>query len=383
MLGSSAGLWVQPSRTGPVALIGEEGVIRSDDAMGARLQAVSEVGAWCLPDSDSPGGKTVRTVVLLRPDGSRATLTFDRGVSALRSDREGVYARVEYTEDTSTPDPSPRRQHWIKVPNPSAMQNKKHYLVDELFVRKYPKVPNRWVNGTLAVGSPWHAPPHPSNPGVLCAGLRWALGSEQRYLPRLRALVTGHDPASNREIHHFDLGVGEVLAAAPVEPYIWIALRRAPRASQRNNQSVELLRLDTRTGHLETLVAPNSIDITQQCWPVQRQPDEVDTYVEYQRQRFAALDSYWKDSHDGQPHPLVPGMYAFRSELVGNWPETHLRMSFFHECYPGIRLVKTEPLFDELGRPTPPAHPDIELWEGFNTGQWPPASEAIQATLYL
>src|SRR6266700_1040459 len=56
-LGTSAGLWIQPYPTAPVALINESGLVHANYSSGTRLQVATAAGAWCaayLPEVSTP-----------------------------------------------------------------------------------------------------------------------------------------------------------------------------------------------------------------------------------------------------------------------------------------------------------------------------------------
>jgi hypothetical protein len=65
-------------------------------------------------------------------------------------------------------------------------------------------------------------------------------------------------------------------------------------------------------------------------------------------------------------------MTAARADVVGAWPETTLEITFDWAPLPGLRLRRRLPLFDELGRHTPPEYSDVHLMEDLATGTVPP-----------
>lgn len=70
---------------------------------------------------------------------------------------------------------------------------------------------------------------------------------------------------------------------------------------------------------------------------------------------------------------------------MGTWPDTAVLVSFRHPGWPGIRLERRLPLFDELGRPEPV---DLDL-VGWRLAEWlgarlaPPPREAVSGVLEI
>lgn len=115
-------------------------------------------------------------------------------------------------------------------------------------------------------------------------------------------------------------------------------------------------------------VLPNRpVDITDLCWPLPARPLDADDHAAYWRDRFADLDHHWTRS-DGAVVPLTAGLSGSRADLVGDWPDTCLHITFDHARRPGQRLRRIVPVFDELGRPTFLDHTAIHLMEDLETG---------------
>ena len=67
--------------------------------------------------------------------------------------------------------------------------------------------------------------------------------------------------------------------------------------------------------------------------------------------------------------------------MSGNGPSTQLEWTFAFEGYPGVRLRRRVPLFDELGRVTEPDYAAIHLMEDLDTLALPPAGAARDGIL--
>ena len=363
VLGSSAGLWVQPSRDGPVTLINEGGLVHASYSAGTRLQQATTAGAWCAPQfvaQSVPDATTTSPqrplrptrLLLIRPDGTPLTLAVDRPVHELRADVDGVYASVY------------EGQKWIRLSSADTSVR-----VDEQANVTPPASPARLCNGTSGPGSPWHTPPFNGDGGPLAGGMRWEFGWDRQRRGEQLAVATGHDPNTNDEQQRVELGSGRVLAVAPIGICLWIAVRRSRWFSPSVRGSVELSSIDARDGSLTTLMPADTVDITEGCWPLPLEPVDADSYAEYQRNNFEGL--------------AASGMTDCRTELVGAWPETEVRISFSHTRFPGLRLVRTVLIFDELGRQRLPYDASIRLVEDLDTGNLPSVNEAVNGVLYV
>lgn len=123
------------------------------------------------------------------------------------------------------------------------------------------------------------------------------------------------------------------------------------------------------------------VDISAHCWPLGPAPVDADSYARSQRDRFSDLDHAWHDVETGDSGPLADGTSNWICDLDGSWPHTRLVITFSHRDYPGVRLRRSVPLFDEIGRIDPPEFADIHLMEDLDTGNLPPASAAVDGLL--
>ncbi len=120
----------------------------------------------------------------------------------------------------------------------------------------------------------------------------------------------------------------------------------------------ELRRLDPGS----VAIAGSAIDITGQCWPLPPEPVDAASYARSQRDRLGDVDGW-------------------TAGLTGSWPDTRLVIAFDHVDYPGIRLWRGVRLFDEIGRITPPDLAEVHLREDIETGNLPPAGDAVDGRL--
>jgi hypothetical protein len=311
VLGSPAGLWVQPFLGGPVALIGIQGLRRAFYSAGLRLGGVTDAGAWCGPQRRNRREhlRQPEDILLLSTEGDTRPSTEDQ-------------------------------------------------LVEQAPVH-HPDGP----------ASPWHHPPAQDTGAPRSGGLRWAVGWARdtggpHHSERV-VIATGHDPVDGGERRRIRFGAGRVRAFVAGADHLWVALRRPHQSG-----SVELSRVDTHVGGVETVLPAESIDITEHCWPRAPEPVDAEAYADYQRRGFEGL------APEGD-------LYGCRAELVGDWPDTTVELHCVHTRYPGLDLVRVLPLYDELGRQTPPEQAAHHLLETFGTGQLPSASAAVDGILHI
>jgi hypothetical protein len=223
-------------------------------------------------------------------------------------------------------------------------------------------------------GPAWHDPADEEQEPLHALGLVWHTGwsterSVERWRGSRRAVVSAHD-ADGTELRRWDLGVGTVRATAVSGGLVVVAVERARTPPWARAAPVELVALDpAHEGH-EVLLAPDAVDVTEHCWPLVPEPLEAGSYAERVRAANDGLDTWW--SSGDATGPLANGLSAGSTRLVADWPDTHLQWTFDHDSRPGAVLRRRVPLFDELGRITPPEHADIHLMEDLETGDLPP-----------
>lgn len=81
---------------------------------------------------------------------------------------------------------------------------------------------------------------------------------------------------------------------------------------------------------------------------------------------FGDLAHYWRGP-DGEPRPLATGLSEPRIDIVGEWPDTRVEVTFRHPLLPGGRLRRALRVFDDAGRITPHPYASIHLMEDLDT----------------
>lgn len=385
VFGSAAGLWVQPFREGPVALIGTEGVVQAYYTAGLGLCGATSAGAWCGPrrsrDELVRRPERPEQVLCLSPDGRTSTVMVDRPIRTLCTTSEGLYVRVRDVRVGGD-----AAESWLHLPTgasaPTWLTRAEHGDASPPAGRP---------------GGSWHAPPAGNVEAPQAGGLRWEAGwpedAHDSHHVEPEVVATGHAPGDGGERLRVALGPGRVLALTALGEHVWLALRRAPELTSCGGP-VELIRVDARDGKVETMWSPESVEMTEWCWSLSSQPVEADAYAEYQRRSFDGLAEYaekmrraYEDGDTaasyGDNRVFNTDLRGLRAELVGQWPDTRLELRCTHARYPGMELVRVLPLFDELGRQTPPEYAGVHLLEAFDSNQLPPASEALHGTLYI
>lgn len=390
VFGADEGLWVQPFVGGPVGRVEERGLVQASFSAGRRLCGVTAAGAWCGPQPRSRKSLVQRppqpeAVLRIARDGTTQVVTVDRPVGRLCTAGDGVYVCVRADPAEQAGELPPVGQFdpgevWLHLPSeqpiPERLTRAEHGDASPP-VRPKPLLP-----GNPAPGSPWHtSSPMGGHSAALAAGLRWKVGWDptRRFEPPV--LVTGHHAASEVEQRRVRLEHGRVRALAGWGDFLWIAVQHGNRDVSDRGGPVSLLRLDGRDGTVATSLPPESIEITDHCWPLPCQPPEVDSYAEYQRRTLDQVFPGTRPNH--APSRSADKLRSARAELFGSWPNTTIALRCTHDDYPGIELVRLLPLFDELGRQHPPEHADIQLHEDLDTGAVPPTDRSHHDRLFI
>ncbi len=194
-------------------------------------------------------------------------------------------------------------------------------------------------------------------------------------------LATGHDQAGEVK-RRVELGAGRIAAGIGDGRDLWLAVRR--RRPPPMSLPVELLRVDGRTGEVEIALTPTTVDITGQGWPLRQRPGNTVSFAEHWRTKYSAVEQWWRRP-DGSTCALSDGMSNTTVELIGDWPDTVLRLAFDHQGWPGIRMIHQIELFDELGRQAVEKLKNAgwQLAESLDGGLAPPPRDAVDGELWL
>lgn len=390
IFGAPDGLWAQPFAGSPVAWIDTRGLVQASYSAGRRLCGATAAGAWCGPEPRNRHALVQRPaepedVLCIQRNGTTRAVTVDRPIGRLSTADDEVYACVR-ADPTEQPDDLPPTgkpdtgEVWLRLPGeqpiPERLTRAEHGDASPP-PRSEPLLP-----GNHAPGSPWHsAPPTSGRSAALAAGLRWKVGWDPAFRIDPPILATGHDSTSGTELHRVPLQHGRVRALAGWGDFLWIAVEHKRRDVSERTGPVSLLRLDGRDGAVTTPLPAESVEITDRCWSLPRQPPEASSYAEYQRR---TLDQALPGARpDHAPSRSADRLRTGRAELIGSWPNTTIALRCTHADYPRLELVRLLPLFDELGRQHPPEHADVHLQEDFDTGNIPPRSQARRGRLFI
>lgn len=388
VLSDGGGLWVQAG-DGPVARVTGDGTVTvatvrtTTDTGGYRLAAAGRHGAWLVgpaplqdiassPDAPPPGRGWSRLLVAA-PDGSVTAVTVQAPVVDVVGTDAGVYLLVESGRGT-------RRDlgvgHWDWVPEPLwlrvpwSAEVPTTLTVGSHLVEEPPVVPSSRVPGRLFM---WHPSTDPEDPTAADPGAdepagawRWRLGWDRTRNSFHRVSVaTGHDPATGAERGRVALGEGSVRAVRGTRDALWVAVGR-PREDglfPHPGAPAAVLRVDPAAAVAIEILPADSVDVSAHRRPLGAPPADADSYARYWLRYWAA--------EDGTVRSVSTGMTDGRAELVGEWPRTAIEVTFDWVARPGRRLRRRLPLFDELGRHTPPEDSDIHLTEDLATGGVP------------
>ncbi|MGI3781775.1 MAG: hypothetical protein ACRYG2_13460 [Janthinobacterium lividum] len=384
VLAGEDGLWVQ-QHGGPLVLVGEDGALHGRYVSDTALGAVSAHGAWCAPEPraqdiavtpDAPPSdyRTSTRLRLARRDQLTRTVRVDAPVQSLRAFGGDLYVEVE----TGTWN---RRN--IGTPTSWDLQVETSWLR----FRADQDVPDQL---SIEAHSAETAPPPLDSPSwrwghlpdprdltddnahavrahAQTPGLDWFVGADRAPIPRPEQLfAVAYETGTARERWRLTVGVGEAAAVAATGCHLWVAVQHPPDANYRPSSQISVVRLDADTGHVETVVDPGSVDITDLGWSTGPPPVDAKDYTSYWRQRLSSLDAFWTDD-TGHVGPLSEGLSDTRVEVVGAWPDTTLHVTFSWTHRPGVRLRRIISLYDDLGRPDEPTYAEIDIMEDLDT----------------
>ena len=106
----------------------------------------------------------------------------------------------------------------------------------------------------------------------------------------------------------------------------------------------------TSIGTVRTILDVNQVDITDFRREPTRPPEgAIADHLWSQRQMVEGTLAGWDDERRRFPS-LIGHPSEARLELVGNWPEARMDLTFRHPKAPGARLLLSWPLFDEFGQ---------------------------------
>lgn len=393
--GDRDGLWLQPNPTGPLLLIGPSGIARATYLNQLELTAAGPGGAWCIPTppmqdladrQDVPprqGRPRDTHVRIVTADGNSQSVTVQGRIDRTVAARDALYLRVQTLPWQRVPlggsGPSWEltcATHWLRVPFDEPVPAE-ITLADHAV-----SAPGRPVNNPGPVGGVnWHDGANAIRHGPALADSVWTWGWDKSSTRHDRwgrtSVVSGYDSETGVLRRRIELGVGAIVAGVVDGQWLWLAISRRS-SSVPFNYPVSVLRVDPRTGEKRTVLAPDAVDITGRGWPAVARPLDAVSYERCWLENVKNYCAMWI----GQVQP-TPGMSDSVVELVRDWPDTVIRVSFRHGRYPGIGLVRSIALYDELGRPAPPGDAGVYLMEDVESGLAGPGSAAVNGILEI
>ncbi len=323
-------------------LVGEEGALHGRYVSDTVLGAVSAHGAWCAPEPrtqdiaatpDAPPSddRTSAQLRLARRDQVTRTVHVDAPVQSLRASKGDLYVEVETgartrrSLGTSTSWDLEVDTCWLRL---RADQD----VPDQLSVEAHgggeappPPGSSSWRYRHL---------PSPSDlirgeeaafgPHAQTSDLDWFIGADRTRTPHLdQLLAVASETGTSRERWRLAIGFGEAAAVAATDRHLWVAVQQPPNGSYRPPSPIGVVRLDADTGHLETVVDPGSIDVTELGWPVGPPPVDAEDYTTFWRRHLSSLDAFWTDA-SGHVGPLTEGLSDTRRRRRRHLARHHL-----------------------------------------------------------
>lgn len=217
--------------------------------------------------------------------------------------------------------------------------------------------------------------------GVPADGLVWQAGSQPRSDAICRRVyAVGHEPSSGDEVVQVDLGIGFVRDVQAAGDELWVALARAQCKPAPENPGVDVVAVRA-DGSARVVYEADTLDVSQFS-PHPRRPsqEEIDEAIEKVRGQFSNLGGFWT-ADDGSSHPLVRGLSAPSVSVEGDWPDSHVVVTFKHTSRPDLVLRRQLRIFDDEGYPVEHEYASIHLMEDLDTYHVPPAEDAVNGVL--
>jgi hypothetical protein len=148
------------------------------------------------------------------------------------------------------------------------------------------------------------------------------------------------------------------------------------RITEHQPVPVEEDQIPGRSRNEEPRTDPISTDDPRAAWTLIDLPlDQKQMAIDAICAEFTHLDTYWT-APSGAKTPLSDGITSTHVEVVDDWPNTHVDVSFAHPYYPEGRLRRTFRVFDDAGRIRPTEYASIHLMEDLDTRNLPPITNA-------
>jgi len=389
LLPDGGAFWTHPHGDAPLVRVGPDGAELAVWTHGLRLAAVGPDGVWCAPppppqdivrttDGHPSWGLQPSQLLHVSPGGQPRRTNVDAPVRAAQAEESGFFVALDTEPWRLEPLGADLYEvvwdtTWFRVPWGAEIGDELRDVAEP--VDQGPEVRSEDGRGTHSWLDPWSS--GADRHAVRLEGARWGFG----WRADAMAAAAGHLVAithnsEGKILRTVDLGRGTTTSAAlvgtgPAERLV-VAVRRDEPGLLR--PGVDLLTVQ-RNGDVSPLLRAGSVDISDHVRPLMPRPLEAGSYVRQVLATNGRLGEYWRT--DEGFYPLIEGMTAVRARLVGDWPDTLLEWTFEHPDRPGVRLRRRIPLFDEVGRITPPDTAAVTLMEDFQTGQVPDLDSAL------
>ncbi|GAB3460255.1 hypothetical protein AB1207_07865 [Kineococcus endophyticus] len=395
LLPDGPAFWTHPDGEAPLVRIGPGGVELAVWTHGLRLAAVGPDGAWCAPPpppqdvvrsaQGRPGwGLQPSQLLHVARRGTPRRTNVPAPVRAAQAEDSGFFVALDAEPWHLEPLGADLHEvvwdtAWYRVPWGADVGEELLDVAEP--VAEGPPVRTEDGRGTHSWLDPWSA--GGDRHGVRLEGARWGFGWRADGAAAATGdLVAVVHNADGNPVRRIAMGRGTTTSAALVgtgsgERLVVAVRRDAPGVLA---PPVDLLTVH-RSGDVTPLLGGAEVDVSGHVRPLVDRPLEAGSYLRQVLATYGRLEEHWRT--DAGLLPLVDGLSAARARLVGDWPDTVLEWTFEHPERPGVRLRRRVPLFDELGRITPPDSAAEALREDLLTGHVPPLDAARRGFLDL
>lgn len=210
-------------------------------------------------------------------------------------------------------------------------------------IHPHPRPRPMWVDGTPSAVD-WLR-----GPDTVAAGRRWRVGwsrADHAFPRPLYAVGEWPDGDRVRAL----IGHGTAVTALTHRDAVWVAVEH-PRllGTYTHPVPIALVRLDTASGRLDTVLPADAVDVGDLCWPLVPEPAHPQAFAQQWRGTLQSEAPQWSVT------------------VVSRWPDSELVVVLPHPDAPGVRLRRRFPVFDELGRQDPPQYAVTHIEEELAT----------------
>lgn len=378
------GLWVQYSSNEGLGRVTPEGLIFATYSRGADLICAAVDGAWlrspvrdgrdisATPDRP-PQREPRSSIIHVDRVGAVSTVPVDGIATFMRTEHGTLFVSVHHEPWTRVrvdygDSPRPRggdryRVVWsdsllslpLDMPRPDALVRPDHLATnapgDTSYLQDYADESYNEAHLRKRADG---------------GGVRWHWGRQAAGRDRsvIRAYATTADP---HLLWTSEIDGRWVMRGTAENHRAWLLTRGSTRSGGHTRLEV----WDAHNRSMSELPEIADLDISAHRWPTGSRPPDHDSYVRWYVSRLHGVEfSHWVSD--------------VKAAFVGHWPDGHIKLTYRHQKYPGLRISTRIDIYDELGRKNHDLlrYGSVELSEQADTCDYPSVSLAVNGVLH-